>query len=415
MQKTAENQVLAFYLGTRRIAAILAEKNPSGGIRVLRWIEQQGLVGFEKGTVVDLEKATSSLTALLKGLELGDEAFEIPVYVLLSGSSLKMSEFTSSIYFSGYPRVLSREDVNRVVEQTRNMAPLSLDDWILQVIPESFWVNDVTGVRNPLGLEAQRLAVTLQIFTIHHASFRNIAKVFESLEFNLEGYYPKTLVLSDGVLNEAERKEDALILDFSDDVTHVVLAREGRIVRTKSLKLGSRILSEQISEAWKVSLRDAERLKERFGSLAANSEFGEELIPLVERNGHPNHQIKRAEFHREFMRFSKELFEKILKEIEALLAEEKISHPHFILTGGGAKLEGLLEFLSSRISSPVRLGTPRQIEAPAELLVDPAWSGLVGLLSGIASGSTAKTDGLVRENLFERTFQRAKSWLTAYF
>ncbi len=413
MANPREHQSLIFYIGTRRVAAVLAELIP-GATRILRVAEAGNAEGFQRGTVTQLETAHTTVETLVKELELGEEAFEMPTYVLLSTPHLKLSRFSSSLYYSGYPRVVTAQEVRHVIDQTRSVAPLPLEDWILQAVPETFWVNDLTGVQDPLGLEAQRLAVTLQIFTTNYSSFRNVSRVFENLEFNIQGYLPKTLVLPDGVLNASEKEGEALLLDFSDEVTHLVLTREGRVARAQSLDCGSRFLTNRIAESWNLGLRDAERLKERFGSLEENPQFGEELVPLVERDGE-DHQIKRSEFHQAFGKFGEELFGKIAKEVKALLSEEKIAHPRLVLTGGGAKLEGLLELFTKRFSAAVRLGTPRHVEAKPELLMDPAWAGVVGLLHWLGKRGRETAPAFAKENVFARTLLQAKEWLTAYF
>lgn len=405
---------LIFYVGTHRLAAMLAEAIPDG-IRILRFAEIQNAEGFQKGSVSELEKALASVGELLRRLELGEEAFEIPAYVLVTGPHLKMTCFSSSVYYSGYPRTVTAREVRQVVEQTRNIAPLPLEDWILQVVPESFWVNDLTGVQDPVGLEAQRLAVSLQIYSANYSYFRNLARVFEMLEFNLKGYFPKTLLLAGGVLNGNEREGEALLIDFSDESTHLVLTREGKIVQARSLEIGSQFLTSRVAQTWNLSTRDARRLKERFGSLESNVQYGEELIPLVEREGQEKRQIKRSEFHQAFLSFGNELFVRLEQEVKVFLEQAKGGTPRFILTGGGAKLEGIVEFLSGLLSRPVRLGTPRQVEAPSAILMDPAWAAPVGLVRWLADHGKIEGTGLSKQNLLERVFFHAKEFLAAYF
>ncbi len=408
------NRVLILYIGTRRLAAIVAEA-PGDPPRVLRFAQVQHAEGFTAGEVTQFDKALLSVQEILKRLEMGDDLYEIPAYALLSNSHLKMSRFTSSIYYQGYPRAVTPLEVRHVIDQTRSVAPLPLEDWVLQLVPESFWVNDLKGVENPVGLEAQRLAVTLQIFTSNYGSFRNISRLVDSLELNIQGYYPKTVVLPAGVLNPAEKAGETFILDISDEVTHLILTREEKIVQTKSLNFGSRYLTNRIAENWKLGLKDAEVLKERFGSLEEKVEFGEELIPLVERNGLHNHQLKRSEFHREFLGYGGEFFSRLQEEMSMFLAQEKISFPHFVVTGGGVRLDGLLDFLSRKLEAPVRLGTPRSTEGAAELSMDPGWSGVVGLLRWLQTNKTVKFSALGKENLLGRTLVQVKDWLAAYF
>ena len=417
MTPQKENEILVFYIGTGRLAGMLAEEIPSG-VKVLRFAQIVKAEGFQKGEVSHLEKAVASVGELVKRLELDEEALASPAFILLSGSHLEISRFSSSIYYQGYPRVITPQEIRQVVEQTRSVAPLPLENWILQVIPESFWVNDLTGVQDPTGLEAQRLAVTLKIFTTQYASFRNLARVFEALELNVKGYFPKNLTLPEGLLNAEEKEGETLLIDFADDVTHLVLTRQGEIATSRSFEVGSQFFTSKIAAAWRLSLREAERLKDRFGSLDEKLQFGEELIPLVEKNDPSNkltHQIKRAEFHQVFFQSGEALFSQIKKEVEKLLQEEKLAHPHFVLTGSGAKIEGLLECFTRHFSSAVRLGAPRYLEGAPESLLDPTWSGLVGLLHWLRKKESGGNGVASKENPLARTLVQVKDWLAAYF
>ena len=406
-----ENLNLIFYVGTSRFAACLAEIGPERS-RILRFVQFPEAPGFQKGGVAELDKALATVEEAVKSLELGEDAFEIPTSVILSTPSLKTTRYSSSVYYSGYPRVITSREIRQVVEQTRNVAPLPLQDWILQVVPESFWVNDLLGVVDPVGLEAQRLAVALQIFSVDYSLYRNLSRMFETFEFPLKGYYPKTFFLALGVLNREEGEGEALVIDLADEVTHLVLTREGKIERTKSLDFGGRFLTAKIAERWKIGTADAKRLKERFGTLE-DLKSGEELIPLFGERKGGNQQIRRSEFHGAFLKFSEELFSKIQGEIAGLLEDSVRREPRFVLTGGGAKLEGAADFLGRLLAAPVRLGTPRQIEAPVELLLDPAWSAPLGFIRWLSRDMQGVTPA--RENALGRVLSHAKEFLTAYF
>ena len=408
------NKILVLYVGTHRLSAILAEITPEGA-QILNHAELLDPEGFQAGEVAQIEKALVSTGELISRFELGEEATQIPAYVLLSGPHLKMTPFSSSVYYSGYPRVITTREVQQVIEQTRSVAPLSLEDRILQVAPEFFWVDDLTGVEDPIGLEARRLAVSLQIYSTKYSVFRNLSRLFESLEMNLKGYFPKTLVIPKAVLSLTEREGEALVMDFSDGATHLILNREGKIVRTSSLDLGSRFLTHKIAQTWNVGVRDAQRLKEQFGSLEENLQFREELVPLVERNGQSHHPIKREDFHKKFLGFADELFTRLDQEISGLLASEKMSVPTLVLTGGGVKLDGLLEFLSRRFSFPVRLGTPRQLGGSTGALLDPAWAGPLGLLCHLGETWNERGPSRGKENVVERALFQFKEWFVAYF
>ena len=200
-----KNKCVVVYVGTRKLMVMLGDIGSSNPV-VLRSEEVLFPAGFEKGLVCNLQNASTSLEKLLGAL-LPPEAWEqVPVYVVLGNSRFKMYRFSSCEYYSPERRTISPHEVQSVVQQTRNVATLPLTESILQAIPESFLVNDMPAVRNPVGLEAERLGVTLQIYTMEFQAFRNIAKIFETLDIEVEGFFPKVLPLSEAVLGEAEKQ-----------------------------------------------------------------------------------------------------------------------------------------------------------------------------------------------------------------
>ena len=83
--------------------------------------------------------------------------------------------------------------------------------------------------------------------------------------------------------------------------------------------------------------------------------------------------------------------------------------------GGGAKLEGLLESLARRFTFPLRLGTPRPIGGASEVLMDPSWSGPVGLVHWLRKEKGGKGLTSAKPHPLERALLQAKEWLAAYF
>lgn len=404
---------LIFFPGSKQLTVVLAETLPER-VRVLKTAQLNHTNGFQKGEVAALDEALSSVQELIKKLSLGEETAEIPVYVLLSNPTLKMTGFSSAVYYSA-GRTIHLSDIRQVIDQTRGVAPLPLEDWILEALPESYQVNDVSGVEDPLGLEAQRLAVTLQIFTTKYAPFRNLARLMESLELNIRGYVPQTLALPQAFVNSDGGGEN-LILDLSDDACHLILTKEGKISRTRSFGPGINFFSEKIAEHWKLGKKEASRLRGQFGSLERETKFGDELIPLNEKNNHPQHQIRRGEFHQFFLKTSQDYLEGLAKQVQKFLEESRCGHPVFVVTGDGTRLEGMVERLAEKFNFPIRVGAPRYLEGAGAELGDPSLSGLVGMLHWMnetqdkpAFQASAKT------NFLEKTLGQVRSWLTAYF
>jgi cell division protein FtsA len=409
-----KNKCVVVYVGTRKLVVILGDTGGSNP-KVLRHGEVLFPEGFEKGLVCNLQHASASLEKLLKEL-LPPEAWEqVPVYVVLGNSRFKMYRFSSCEYYSPERRTITSHEVQSVVQQTRNVATLPLTESILQAIPESFLVNDMPAVRNPVGLEAERLGVTLQIYTMEFQSFRNIARVFETLDLEVEGYFPKVLPLSEAVLGDTEKQEGVMILDIADDATQLVLWKNGLLAGVRTLPMGGHYLTQCLAKDWNIEERDAEKVKESFATLDARERQSEELVPLVTRNEKVQQSIPRQEFLEKFFKHSHVWMTKILESADAFMQDEKVRYPHVLFTGGAVATDGFLEWAQKEFSRDGKFGISRHVEAPQELVRDPAMAPALGMFRWIMTYKQAQEALFTPRGLIAKSAASLRAWFTNYF
>ena len=409
-----KNKCVVVYVGTRKLLVMLGDTGSSHP-QVLRYEEVLFPEGFEKGLVCNLQNASSSLEKLLSALLPPEALAQVPVYVVLGNSRFKMYRFSSCEYYSPERRTISSHEVQSVVQQTRNVATLPLTESILQAIPESFLVNDMPAVRSPVGLEAERLGVTLQIYTMEYQAFRNIAKIFETLDLDVEGYFPKVLPLSEAVLGDAEKQEGCMILDIADDATQLVLWKNGLLAGVRTLPMGGHHLTQCLAKDWNIEERDAEKVKEKFATLDAREQQSEELVPLVTRNEKVQQSIPRKEFLEKFFKHAHGWMTKILASADDFMQDEKVRYPHILFTGGAVMTDGFLEWVQKEFSRDGKLGTARQVEAPQELVRDPAMAPALGMLRWIMTYRRAQEALFTPRGLIAKTTAAARAWFTNYF
>lgn len=405
---------LVIYVGTRKIVAM--EGSVAGAeAQVLRWKREENSEGFKNGFVSNLERASVTVQKLVDHFYGSEWPQDLAAYVVLGNAQLKTCSFSSSQYYQGDHRTVSPHEIRSVIHQTRTVATLPLSEWILQAFPESFLVNDLAEVRNPLGLEARRLGVNLKIFTMNFQDFRNLEKVTEVADLEVRGFFPKTLTVSEAVLTPEEKQQGVLVVDLADDATHLVLWKNGSLAGTRAIPQGGKDLSQRIAAHWGLEPHDGERLKEEYGNLNIDNKFTEELVPLMDRHGVKNHPVRRCEFQDEFIQITYDWLTRILTQADHFAAENKINYPHFVFTGGGAKLDGLIEFLQRRFSRVARIGLAKKVEAPHEILSDPSMTGVLGMFRWLAENDREYKMMVQPTNVIHRTFASARDWFLSYF
>jgi cell division protein FtsA len=74
-----------------------------------------------------------------------------------------------------------------------------------------------------------------------------------------------------------------------------------------------------------------------------------------------------------------ELFELIQEELRECGLEDQIA-AGYVLTGGTAKMEGVVEFAEEVFQMPVRVAKPQSVSGLKEYVNDPTYATVVGLL-----------------------------------
>ncbi len=412
-KKIGKDFELVIYVGTHKISAFAGNFEPTGP-KILSYKEAFQPKGFENGLVVNLEAAVNTIDDLIDELLPARGLREVNASVVLANSKLESYTFSSSQYYESQ-RSITENDVRAVIEQTRSVATLPLSQYVLQIIPESFLVNDIANIRDPLGLEASRLGVNLQIFTMNYQEFKNINKVFEATDIVVNGYWPRMLTVSEALLTEKEKESESILVDVADHMTTLVVWKNGGLQATHMIPIGGKDLSESISQEWGIQLQDAQNVKERFGTLEKSTQFGEELIPLIQRNGKDNHQVKRQEFQEKFLKHAEKWLQEIVGEVHSLANAQNMSYPHYVFSGGGVAFDGFLEFLNDRFGIEARTGYCKYIDAPQETLVDPSLTPALGMFQWLHHNAKIYGRLVSPRGVFEKTFTSAKEWFYSYF
>ncbi|MCJ8294951.1 MAG: cell division protein FtsA, partial [Colwellia sp.] len=87
----------------------------------------------------------------------------------------------------------------------------------------------------------------------------------------------------------------------------------------------------------------------------------------------------------------------------------------YVLTGGTAKMEGVLEFAEEIFQMPVRIASPLAVQGLKEYVNDPSYATVVGLLHyGMQAASEADSLTKKRESVGD-FWSRIHAWFKGEF
>ena len=352
--------------------------------------------GIHKGTVTNLEDAVSSVS---RALEQAERITGLPLnraWVGISGSHIISQESRGVIGVGRTDGEIREEDVERSIEAARTVAtPTNYE--IIHVIPKSFIVDGQRGVKDPVGMNGIRLEVDALIIQGLGSQIKNLTKAVYRTGLDIEDLVFSILATAEAVISERQKELGVCVVNIGASTTSLVVYEEGDILHTSVMPIGSDHITSDLAIGLRTSIDVAEQVKLRYATCLPEEISKKDEINLAEL-GAPEDEFVGRKFIADITEARVlEIFEHVDRELQKIDRSGMLP-AGVILTGGGAKLEGMLEAAKATLRLPISLGTPIGVSSVIDRISDPAMSTAIGLVlwgRHIRSTDTGKGFGKV--------------------
>jgi len=152
----------------------------------------------------------------------------------------------------------------------------------------------------------------------------------------------ESLAITRALIEKGISSLPLLIIDFGQTRTSFIIFAGKNLRFTSTIPISSQSLTESIARSLKIDLKEAERLKLKYG-LEDKKELFEAMVPPL------TDLIEQIRTHLDYYHshIPQDRINADGKELEKIL-----------LCGGGANLKGFVEFLTSQLRIPVQFGNP---------------------------------------------------------
>jgi cell division protein FtsA len=372
------NYIVGLDIGTKKVAAIIGEITEDYKVEVIG-IGTAESKGLRKGVVVNLETTTAAIkkaqeeAELMAGVEI-DSAF-----VGLSGAHIKSFNSRGVIAVSGKNREITREDIRRVIDQSRAVS-IPPDRDVIHVIPQEFVVDEQDGIKAPLGMSGIKLEVNVHIVTSAITSVQNLKTCVERAEIEIEQIVLNQIATAASVLTHDEKELGVGLIDIGAGTTEVAIFERGSLWYTSIIPIGGDNFTNDIAVGLRTPIPEAEKIKKKFGCVSAPAVEEQETIevPSVGKGRKPR-VLSRQILSDIIQPRAEEIFRLVDADIKRM-GYEKSLNSGIVLTGGTALLEGLEEVAEEIFDLPVRRGDPTGVSGLADRVSTPDYATAVGLV-----------------------------------
>ncbi|MBU3077765.1 cell division protein FtsA [Sphingomonas quercus] len=386
------NLITALDIGSSKISALIAEVDEAGQLTVLGTGQRESR-GVSRGYIADMGATEMGIREAVEQAERIAGLNIENVWVGFSAGGLDSAIAQFEVDLGGH-RVEQADIDDLLAEGRRAIHPDGR--MVLHAQPTLYTLDGLTGVKNPLGLHADRLAVDIHVLSADASPVRNLDTCVRSAHLDVKLIVASPVATGMTCLSEEERELGVALVELGAGVTNVSLFAGGVLVGLSTIPIGAADVTDDVASAFGTRRHHAERMKCFHGSATTSPRDNHDMIEVApmagqdEAQGEP-HRITRAQL----IAVIRQRLEQLTAEIDRVLKIHGFTGPvgrQVVLTGGGAELKGIADYLQGALGRAVRIGRPRGLIGLPEAHSGPAFATLAGLVRYAASDATDLRD-----------------------
>ena len=249
--------IAALEIGTTRTMIAIAEPLGDGRIRIAAY-DSIPSSGVRKSQIIDVAQARYSVSSVQKKLVAQSDYAVAQAYLVISGPQIRTHESTVQIPLQR--GVVGDEDVEEIGDRMYDVT-LPAERQALEVARISYGLDDIDNIVSPKGMSGHILKLrTLCI----HGSAQRIADAKSAADAAkleiLDVCYAGTSAAA-AVLTAQQKHDGALVIDLGGGSTNFTAWADGRLLFADVVGVGGDHVTEDIRDAFTISLTQAEQLK----------------------------------------------------------------------------------------------------------------------------------------------------------
>lgn len=335
--------------------------------------------GIRKGVIVDIEETVSAISASLEEAERMAGIGISGATIGISGPFIESEQSRGVIAVSRQDGEISEEDVARVIEAARAI-PSRPNREVLHVLPLYFIVDGTETIKDPIGMLGIRLEVNANIITASSNAVKSIIRAVEQSGVSIDNIVFSPLATAKMLLTKRQMEIGVMVVDIGASTTSYAVYEEGELATCGVVPVGSMHITNDIAIGLRTNIDVAEIVKTKYGYAQPDKVGEKEEIDLA--------KLDKNETEKASLKYVSEIVEARLNEIFLIIKDNLVrancntSLPAgVIITGGGAKIDGIVEMAKETMRLPAQIGKPvMEMTGLIDKLDDPIYSTGMGLM-----------------------------------
>jgi cell division protein FtsA len=332
--------------------------------------------GWLKGAIRDQKAVAKSIVAALREAEASSGVALGAVVAGIGGVGVRGHNARGALEL-GFERMVDQDDVNRVMDRASKVQMLA-DRLLLHVFPQDFVVDRQPGFRDPCGMVGSVLEVNVHLITASEQEHTSLVGAINQAHLLVEETVFEGLAACYAAVRPLERRQGIALVDIGAHSTEIVGYYGDGLYLASTKPVCADHFTADLVRAVGVNFDAAETVKLEFGGTEPEACPSNSYVELPTGEDEEPRQETEAKIHAVLKARAEDLFAFVRSELSRYAMENALLGGVFV-TGGGARLPGLLDIGAQILQHQTRYGLPVGILDWPDALNTPEWCVAAGL------------------------------------
>lgn len=307
--------------------------------------------GIKMGMIVNPAEASASVRKCLDEIE---SMLGIKIKKVIASVPANFAEFDfikGNVEVKNDTGIIEGDNIVEVL-QIAMETKLTPDKEMVTIIPIDFKVDNMDNISNPLGKPGKLLSTRAIMVTTPKRNIFSVVSVLEDVGVDVIDIMINSIGDINSLKNRETENKIGAIINIGAETMNVALYNKNVIVKNSIVGIGSKELDKLIASTYKIELKEAKRIKEKF-AYAHNKHAN--VSDFYEISNEQNEDIKINQYEVSELCMNKliEIIELAKKEMKILSNKEL---DYIIFTGGVSNMTQFEHLIKEHVGSKASIG-----------------------------------------------------------
>jgi cell division protein FtsA len=350
--------------------------------------------GVRRGVIFNIDEAVEAVKKAINKASANLDVEIKKLYVNVTGQRIRTEKCAVRKAIEA-GKIITRADIKMLFDEAR-FSVHETGEKVYHVFNQSYTVDGEEGIFNPIGTTGSLVQAEYILVVGPEFYEEKIKTSLRNADLEVVGIITSPIAAAESVIDAEEREAGVVLVDLGAGTTSISVFYENVLRFLSVLPFGGNVITLDIKEGCNILLRQAESLKVQYGSALGDFVPANKVVTIPGINGWEPKEISFKSLAYIIQARMEEIVENIFYQIQKSGYADKLG-AGIVITGGGAKLEGLMQLVRFKTGMDVRIGFPIvALPFTQEKVLDhPQYATAFGLLKKAMRDENAQNDEMI--------------------